>query len=396
MKQFDANSNDLLNNLEQNLSLQEAQNLTHLRQDIGIIMGGTDTEGLLPDNRGFVQNILSDLQQITRKELFKSTLLILLFVSVSIFGVFNGYWDTGTSDTASLRTVYETQKETFSSTETGHNNTGNTTAAIEKTGVVPLERLATGHRTNGTRTENSTSLLTLPIKPVISTLPTTRISSLDFNSSVIGSNNLISSNSAKINAFTLNKIKGNWIPLIGKEPPTNNYQQQPDYINTHSKHIQEYSSSFLSELYKENKEHVTNIIKIPSFKGNEITLLSACISGYQKTDMKVKKDMILFISSHGTISLPECGMSSAPEGIRPEQDQLIHCEPFIKNFDTGALLYRFGNDDNWKEYSTTQGNIVVEKEGLLEFFINISLQDKKKLSGHYAVAVSTSQLTLNR
>lgn len=394
MKQFDTNSNDLLNNLKQNLSPEEAEKLLFLERDINYIKGGTETEGLLLDNRDIAQNLLNDFQQIMSKELFKTTLLILLFVFVSTFGVFNDYWDTGTSDTASLMPVYETQKETFSTSKTDDNNTGNATAAIEKTGVVPLKRPATEHRTKGTRTENTTPLLTLSFKPVISTLPTTRISSLDFNSSVIRSNNLISSKSTKINAFTLNKIKGNWIPLIGKEPPTNNYQQ--DYINTHSNHNQEYSSSLRLELYKEHQKGLTETIKIPSFKGNEITLLSACISGYQETDMKVKKDMILFISSHGTISLPECGMSLAPEGIRSVQDQLIHCEPFIKEFDTGALLYRFGHDDNWKAYSATQGNIVAEKEGLLEFFINISLPDKKKLSGHYAVAVSTSQLNLNR
>jgi len=387
MKQFDANSNNPGSKLEQKNSNDGVQTPSVLENDLKFIKEGIETEGLLLDSKGFVQGVLNDYRQIIGKELFKNTLLLLLFISASIFGEFNGYWDTGTYDRGSLTSIHET----LESTETNHNFPGNPAIVSEKPEVVPSGRPATGNLSNSTRAENTTLLLTLPLKPVISNVRTTHISVLDFNLFEISNNK-----NSSINAFTFNKIKGNWIPLIDKELPNNNYLQQTDYINTNSSHIHEYSSPLKFELYEKHQQDHTELIKIPSFKGKEITLLSACLSGYQKTSMEVKKDMILFLSSYGTISLPACGISSEPEGIRTEQAQSINCEPLINTFRLGALLYRFGPDDNWKVYSATQGSIVVEKDGLLEFLINARVPDKELMKGSYAVAVSTSQLTLNR
>lgn len=386
MKQFDANSNNPENNLEQNFSNDGVQTPSVLENDFVLIKEGIETEGLLLDSKGFVQGVVNDYRLIVGKELFKSALLLLLFTSASILGVFNGYWDTGKYDTSSLIWI----QETLESTETNHINPGNTTVVTEKPEAVPLGRTARKIISIRTHAENNNLVLTLPLKPVISNVQTSKIAALDFNSDVINNN------SSTINAFTFNKIKGNWIPLIDKESANNNYLQQTDYINAKSNYNQEYSPPLISGRYEENQLHHNELINIPSFKGKEITVLSACLTDYQKTDMEVKKDMILFLSSHGTISIPACGLSSEPEGVRTEQAQIIHCEPFMNEFRLGALLYRFGNDDNWKVYSATQGSIVVEKDGLLELRINARVPDKELIKGNYAVAVSTSEMTLNR
>ncbi len=106
--------------------------------------------------------------------------------------------------------------------------------------------------------------------------------------------------------------------------------------------------------------------------------------------MEIRKDMVVCILSDGMISTSNCDLAFNPEGIA-DNSLIASCEPFIKKFHLGALLFRFGQHDTWKPYIASQTKIIAEKDGILEFMINLKLPTKNIVRGSYIVGVSTSE-----
>ncbi|MEI7587016.1 hypothetical protein [Runella sp.] len=153
----------------------------------------------------------------------------------------------------------------------------------------------------------------------------------------------------------------------------NNYLEARRYLD-----VAKCQSAELRSEYNKLAYHILSDLS------DTVRILDACISGYQKTNVEIKHRIIIHLSTHGTITNDNCGISSGPEGIKHLlQITSPDCTPLDPNYNLGALLFRIGESDAWKPYTGDNMPIKIDKPGVLEFTIN--LKSTENIKGNYHV-----------
>lgn len=353
MSKHKTHSGNSPDNANQNLSPEKLEQLTN--QEMERLKTVAIDERLPAEGQEFAHGILNDFKYITESNLLKIIILI-LFINIS--NSFNGLWhfDFDMNDTTGITAIGHAPKNQIENSKVNTNNSNNK-ESIVKTKAVLLKHHRPTYLSENINVEKE--LLSLASPPE-SVADCTKDNIVILENAETHDPVLINNNKTVINDFTINIRKGNWSQLSSER------------------------------LKSDNSTEKSEIITIKSFKGKEITLLSSLINGYLKTNMLIKKGMVLYISSNGSISTINNNMEYKPGGLA---DIPINSpdEPLIGEYHLGALLFRIGEEDHWKPYSASQPKIVAEKDGRLEFMINFKASCANFIKGNYAVGVSTNQ-----
>lgn len=122
-----------------------------------------------------------------------------------------------------------------------------------------------------------------------------------------------------------------------------------------------------------------------------IILTITDLSIHHKSNVSIKKGSIVYLASHGAIA-NSSGLVFKPEGLETSASlpENATFERLLNQYPVGALLFRLGEKDEWKAYSSALSKFIAQTDGLLEFTINLKTPDTNKLSGNFYVEVMTS------
>jgi hypothetical protein len=142
----------------------------------------------------------------------------------------------------------------------------------------------------------------------------------------------------------------------------------------------------LGTLYKGNKDTVKPAVTIYD-NGKQYTYQMS-ISKDTTTDIEIEKGDSIIIKVGGMMRVGSLIGNCGPEGLpnnRGVWGISVAGYNYFKQWNHGALLYRFSKTGEWRLYEKNNTNYAADEDGYLDFGINDKKQTDHK--GHYTVVV---------
>lgn len=409
MKQFDATFDRISQSLKSSLSSEEQDILNSHKHELKYITekDGVEDHGFISGNERTTKGLDGDLQRIMGKEWFQNKILMwVLLAGLLMNSILNARFGQ-TTGFADSTLQYERSKAPLPPNQIMGKDI-HSMADKTKTETYPQKP---NEKPDSTRPAHQSNLImnyiTDNTRDTNSLIPNITYLNLDCPSVKLP--DLISDGTQE---------KRVYLNIKAPDTTMNSGIATECAIFCYSGHVPDTKSTLINFLWSDtfvedslNKNTTDNINLINSFSLNnlnskettksqtltesktqideykkQLVLLNAKVSGYQETKVLIKKDMILYISSHGSVSSSSCNIEFTAEGTNTAQIENIACEALIKQYKKGALLFKIGDHDIWRPYSATQTKIIAEKDGILEFTINLKSTDI--ITGDYDVNVS--------